>query len=262
VIFVALFLGLFGVFGIDNTQAVGLFNPETSIMPPINLQIGGGDGDPESVVATMQVLFLVSIIALAPSLLVLLTAFTRIIIVMSFTRQAMATQQMPPNQVLVGIALFLTLFVMAPELSQINENALQPLGAGDITIAEAIDYMWEPIRDFMLRMLNTDSGERSVALFMDLSDTLIYYDEEIPASVLIPAFILNELTMGFLMGFIIYLPFIVIDMVVASVLMSMGMMMLPPAMISMPFKIMVFVLSGGWRFIIENLLLTFFNPGG
>jgi flagellar biosynthetic protein FliP len=261
VIFVALFLGLFGVFGIDNTQAVGLFNPETSIMPPINLQIGGGDGDPESVVATMQVLFLVSLIALAPSLLVLLTAFTRIIIVMSFTRQAMATQQMPPNQVLVGIALFLTIFVMAPELTQINENALQPLGAGDITTAEAIDYMWEPIRDFMLRMLNTDSGERSVALFMDLSDTMIYYDEEIPASVLIPAFILNELTMGFLMGFIIYLPFIVIDMVVASVLMSMGMMMLPPAMISMPFKIMVFVLSGGWQFIIENIILTFFRTG-
>jgi flagellar biosynthetic protein FliP len=259
-IFAALFLGLFVVFGIDNVKAVGLFNPETSLLPNISLEVGATD-DPESVVATMQVLFLVSIIALAPSLLVLMTAFTRIIIVMSFTRQAMATQQMPPNQVLVGIAIFLTLFVMAPELSQINENALVPLGAGEIDTGQALEYMWEPIRDFMLRMLNNDTGEYAVNLFVDLSGTEVDYFYQIPPSVLIPAFILNELTIGFLMGFIIYLPFIVIDMVVASVLMSMGMMMLPPAMISMPFKIMVFVLAGGWRFIIENILLTFFNTG-
>lgn len=256
VLFAALFLGFLCVFSVQYVQAAGLLNPGADFFPGVSIEIGATD-DPESVVTTLQVLFLVSIIALAPSLLVLLTAFTRIVIVLSFTRQAMATQQMPPNQVLVGIALFLTLFIMAPQFSAINENALIPLGAGEIDTGQAIEAAWEPIRDFMLVQLSTNQGERSVALFMDLSDTMSYYDEQIPPSVLIPAFILNELTIGFLIGFLIYLPFIVIDMVVASVLMSMGMMMLPPAMISMPFKIMVFILSGGWQMIIEYMLLTF-----
>ncbi|MCL2223887.1 MAG: flagellar type III secretion system pore protein FliP [Defluviitaleaceae bacterium] len=254
-VFLALFfLGLFG--GVQTVNAAGLLNPDTSFFPGISVEVGATD-DPDSVVATLQVLFLFSIIAIAPSLLVLLTSFTRIVIVLSFTRQAMATQQMPPNQVLVGIAVFLTLFIMAPQFAAINENAIVPLGAGDIDTAQAIEAAWEPIRDFMFTQLDNDTGERAVALFMDLGDLMIDDINEIPPSVLIPAFILNEITIGFLMGFIIYLPFIVIDMVVASVLMSMGMMMLPPAMISMPFKIMVFILSGGWRMIIENMLLTF-----
>jgi len=256
-IFSVLFIfGLsFGTVSVSATD-MGLLNPDMNLLPEVALTIGASD-DPESVVTTLQVLFLVSIIALAPSLLVLLTAFTRIVIVLSFTRQAMATQQMPPNQVLIGIALFLTLFIMAPQLQAINENALQPLGRGEIDTAMALEASWVPIRDFMFVQLDNDFGERAVTLFMDLADVMIDYDYEIPPSVLIPAFILNELTVGFLMGFIIYLPFIVIDMVVASVLMSMGMMMLPPAMISMPFKIMVFILAGGWRMIIENMLLTF-----
>lgn len=257
VLLAVLFLGLFGMS--QPTYAAGLLNPDADLFPGISVEIGATD-DPESVVATLQVLFLVSIIALAPSLLVLLTAFTRIVIVLSFARQAMATQQMPPNQVLVGIALFLTLFIMAPVLSDINENAIQPFGAGEIDTAQAMEAAWAPIRDWMLHQLGTDAGDRSVTLFMDLSGTeLAYYETyaDIPASVLIPAFILNELTIGFFIGFLIYLPFIVVDMVVASVLMSMGMMMLPPAMISMPFKIMVFILSGGWRMIIEYMLLTF-----
>jgi flagellar biosynthetic protein FliP len=257
VLFAALFLGLFGFFGAEQVTAAGLLNPEnTSLLPGISVEIGATD-DPESVVATLQVLFLVSLIALAPSLLVLLTAFTRIIIVMAFTRQAMATQQMPPNQILVGMAIFLTLFIMAPQFTAINENAIIPLGAGDIDIPTAIDEAWAPLEEFMLRQLGNSNGELSVILFADLSDTVLEIGEVPPPNVLIPAFILNEITMAFLMGFIIYLPFIVIDMVVASVLMSMGMMMLPPAMISMPFKIMVFILSGGWRMIIENMLLTF-----
>ncbi|MCL1884786.1 MAG: flagellar type III secretion system pore protein FliP [Defluviitaleaceae bacterium] len=260
-IFVAtLLLGLFSMYTPAFAQGIfeqGLLNPDGSFFPGLTVEVGATD-DPESVVATMQVLFLVSLIALAPSLLVLLTGFVRIVIVLSFTRQAMATQQMPPNQVLVGIALFLTLFVMAPQLSVINENAIQPLGAGEIDTAQAIEAMWVPISEFMLEMMSNSFGENSLILFMDLSGTTVYDDSEIPAMVLIPAFILHELTIGFLAGFIIYLPFIVIDMVVASVLMSMGMMMLPPAMISMPFKIMVFILVGGWRFIVENLLMTFF----
>jgi len=253
VILAALFLGLFSV---QNVHAAGILDPYASFFPGITLEVGATD-DPQSVVATMQVLFLVSIIALAPSLLVLLTGFTRIVIVLSFTRQAMATQQMPPNQVLVGIALFLTLFIMAPQFNEINQNAIIPLGAGEIDTAQAIEAAWVPLRDFMFIQLDNQFGEHAVTLFMDLSGTMIYYDEQIPPSVLIPAFIVNELTMGFLMGFFIYLPFIVIDMVVASVLMSMGMMMLPPAMISMPFKIMVFILAGGWRVVIENMLRTF-----
>jgi flagellar biosynthetic protein FliP len=147
---------------------------------------------------------------------------------------------------------------MTPQFNAINENAIRPLGAGDIDIAMAIEAAWEPIQGFMLQQLNTDNGAASMELFVDLAQMPpVASPTEIPPSVLIPAFILNELTIGFLMGFIIYLPFIVIDMVVASVLMSMGMMMLPPAMISMPFKIMVFILSGGWRVIIENMMLTF-----
>ena len=257
VVFVTLFLGLF--FVPDTVYAQGLLNDEGSMMPEISLQIGASD-DPEAVVATLQVLFLVSIIALAPSLLVLLTSFLRIIIVLSFTRQAMATQQMPPNQVLVGIALFLTLFVMAPQFTAISENAIQPLGAGEINIEQAIEEAYAPLRDFMYHQLNNNSfGADSVTLFMDLGGVVVDFEagEQVPANVLIPAFIVNELMMGFMMGFMIYLPFIVIDMVVASVLMSMGMMMLPPAMISMPFKIMVFLLAGGWELIIVMMLQTF-----
>ncbi|MCL2577862.1 MAG: flagellar type III secretion system pore protein FliP [Defluviitaleaceae bacterium] len=247
---------LFLSLSVQVVSAQGLLNPDTPFFPGVSVEIGATD-NPESVVSTLQVLFLVSIIALAPSLLVLLTAFLRIIIVLSFARQAMATQQMPPNQVLVGIAIFLTLFIMAPQFSAINENAIIPLGAGEIDTAMAIEAAWEPIRDFMFVQLDNSGGADSVALFIDLANIEIDDINDIPPSVLIPAYILNELTMGFFMGFLIYLPFIVIDMVVASVLMSMGMMMLPPAMISMPFKIMVFILSGGWRMIIENTLLTF-----
>jgi len=226
----------------------------------LGLTLGGADGDPAGVVSTLQVLFLFSLIALAPSLLVLLTGFVRIIIVLSFMRQAMATQQMPPNQVLVGIALFLTIFVMTPIFNVINENALQPFSAGQISMDEAIELGMEPIREFMF----ANTNGRDMALFLDLAQ--IPEPEEleladVPNHVLIPAFILSELTTAFIMGFVIYLPFIVIDMVVASVLMSMGMMMLPPAMISLPFKIMTFLLAGGWSYIIEWLIRSFDGVG-
>ncbi|MCL1846245.1 MAG: flagellar type III secretion system pore protein FliP [Defluviitaleaceae bacterium] len=256
-VFATLLLGLF--FVPETAYAQGLLSDDATFFPGVSFEVGATD-DPEAVVATLQVLFLVSIIALAPSLLVLLTSFLRIIIVLSFTRQAMATQQMPPNQVLVGIALFLTLFVMAPQFTAINENAIQPLGTGDINIEQAIDEAYAPLRDFMYHQLNNNAfGSDAVALFMDLGGVEVDFEsgEHIPANVLIPAFIVNELMMGFFMGFMIYLPFIVIDMVVASVLMSMGMMMLPPAMISMPFKIMVFLLAGGWELIIVSTLQTF-----
>ena len=248
------------------TILLGLFVAPVSvqavdILPggnPFQLELGiGVSDDPESVVTTLQVLFLISIIALAPSLLILLTGFTRIIIMLAFTRQAMATQQMPPNQVLVGIALFLTIFIMAPVFTEINQNALVPFGAGELSTEEFIAEAMIPLRAFMFRQMETDTGARSLELFMNLTDNVMYEPEDVPMYVLIPAFLVNELAFGFMMGFLIYLPFIVIDMVVASVLMSMGMMMLPPAMISLPFKLMVFILSGGWRIVIESIMVTF-----
>ncbi|MCL2216345.1 MAG: flagellar type III secretion system pore protein FliP [Defluviitaleaceae bacterium] len=242
---------------------VGFFSVRTygaQLFPGFSPLLEGTD-DPEEVVSTLQVFFLVSLIALAPSLLVLLSGFTRIVIVLSFGRQAMATQQMPPNQVLVGIAIFLTIFIMTPYLSEINENALQPFGAGEMSIEEALDAAMVPIRRFMFRQLDTGTGMglSSLELFHNLADIQMYEIEDVPNYILIPAFVVNELMIAFIMGFLIYVPFIVIDMVVASVLMSMGMMMLPPAMISMPFKIMVFILAGGWEMLIQSLMVTF-NP--
>jgi flagellar biosynthetic protein FliP len=224
-----------------------------TLVPNISVSVGGTD-DPAEVVPALQVLFLVSIIALAPSLLMMLTGFTRIVITLHFIRAAMGTQQMPPNQVLIGVALILTLFLMSPILGEINDAALQPLSNGEISIEQAFEQGMAPLRKFML----DQTDDRDIALFEDLSGQ--YYDtvEELPYRVIIPAFILGELTKGFVMGFVLYLPFIVIDMVVASVLMAMGMMMLPPAMISMPFKILLFILSGGWTFVINYVMQTFY----
>ncbi|MDR1663300.1 MAG: flagellar type III secretion system pore protein FliP [Clostridiales bacterium] len=232
-----------------NIQPVYASNP---LLPEISLSVGGTD-DPADLVPALQVLFMVSIIALAPSLLMLLTGFTRIVISMHFLRAAMGTQQMPPNQVLVGVALVLTLYLMAPQLTAINETALQPLGRGEITIDEAIARGIEPLSRFMRSQVE----DRDVDLFCKLQGVTFETREEVPDSIIVPAFILGELTKGFIIGFVLYLPFIVIDMVVASVLMAMGMMMLPPAMISMPFKILLFLLAGGWGFFIEHVMATF-----
>ena len=209
--------------------------------------------NPEHVVTNLQILFLFALIALSPSILLMTTCFTRVLIVMHFTRSALGTQQMPPNQVMVGIALFISLFLMGPTLDRINTEALQPYSTGQMSQADAITNGMQPLRDFMIRQVN----DQDVALFLGLAgETFSTYDE-VPTRVLIPAFILGELTMGFKFGVIIYLPFIAIDMVVASVLMAMGMMMLPPAMISLPFKILLFVMVDGWNLIIETLIKTF-----
>ena len=209
--------------------------------------------NPSQVAAVLQLLFMLSLISLAPSLLIMLTSFTRIIISLQFLRSALGTQQMPPNQILIGLALFLTMFLMGPIFSDINENAVVPFSEGKLTAEEAIDTGMEPLRVFMRRQ----SEDKDIALFLELSGLTVENPEEIPDRVLIPAFMLGELTKGFKVGFIIYLPFIVIDMIVASVLMAMGMMMLPPVMISLPFKILLFIMSGGWSFMIESLVRTF-----
>ncbi|MDF2485056.1 MAG: hypothetical protein K0R46_1224 [Herbinix sp.] len=215
------------------------------------------DEDANGLSSTLQILMVLTVISIAPSILIMVTSFTRIIIVLHFTRAAIGTTTTPPNQVLVGLALFLTFFIMSPVLTQINTNAIEPLSAGTITQEEAFEAGLAPIRTFMLEQLV--GHEKDIRLFMDIAkmDTVDTTDE-IPITVLIPAFIISELRTAFIIGFLIYIPFIVIDMVVASTLMSMGMMMLPPTMISMPFKILLFIMADGWNLVIGELVQTFY----
>ena len=212
------------------------------------------ENDEGSFSGTIQILVILTVLSLAPSILIMLTSFTRIIIVLHFVRQALGTATSPPNQVLVGLALFLTMFIMSPVFSQVYNNAVKPLEAGEITTQEALEEGMEPIREFMLDNVN----KKDLKMFIKISDTKVEdsYDD-IPTTTLIPAFILSELRAAFIIGFLIYIPFIVIDMIVASTLMSMGMMMLPPTTISAPFKILLFILADGWNLVIGNLVQTF-----
>jgi flagellar biosynthetic protein FliP len=222
-----------------------------SALPDVSLNIGSGSG---GTAETVKILLMLTILALAPSILIMMTSFTRIVIVLSFVRNALGLQQTPPNQVLVGLALFLTLFVMSPVISDINTQAYTPLKNGEITEVQALDRAKAPLRDFMLRQTkNTD-----LKLFLGLSKQKESEDlSKIPMTTVIPAFITSELKRAFTIGFLLYLPFLIIDMVVASVLMSMGMMMLPPSMISLPLKIMLFVLVDGWDLVVKSLILSF-----
>ena len=215
----------------------------------------------EDSTTTIEIIILLTILSLAPSILIMVTAFTRIVIVLSFTRSAMGTQQMPPNQVMIGLALFLTFFVMFPIFDDVKTNAWDPYAAGDIQIDEMLDRTVKPIRVFMYDQIRLQRHDGDLINFMNIANRDIPESfEDIPTYVLIPAFITSEIKTGFVIGFIIYIPFIVIDMVVASALMSMGMMMLPPVMISLPFKIMLFVLVDGWNLTIGTLIKTF-NSG-
>ncbi len=212
------------------------------------------DGDTGSLSATVEILIVLTIIALAPSILVMLTSFTRIIVVLHFTRTALGTQTSPPNQVMIGLALFLTLFIMWPTFTAIYDTAIVPFDKGEITQEEALDRAGKPIRDFMYGQTQT----KDLDLFCEISNTTYEDYDDIPFTVLVPSFILSELRTAFIIGFLIYIPFIVIDMVVSSVLMSMGMMMLPPTTISMPFKILLFILADGWNLVIGSLVKTFY----
>lgn len=210
----------------------------------------------EETANSLRLLGLLTILSLAPAILIMVTSFTRIIIVLSFLRSALATQQTPPNQVLIGLALFLTFFIMSPIASEINENALQPYLKEEITQSEAIEEALEPLREFMFRQ----TREKDLALFLEVGgadlSTNIELDD-ISTTTLVPAFVISELKTAFQMGFVLFIPFIVLDMVVSSALMSMGMMMLPPAMISLPFKLLLFVMVDGWNVLIKSLLLSF-----
>ncbi|MGV8146360.1 MAG: flagellar type III secretion system pore protein FliP [Alkaliphilus sp.] len=225
----------------------------TITIPRIGVTIDETE-NPEQVATSLQILFLLTILSLAPSILIMMTAFTRIIIVLSFLRNAIATQQTPPTQVLIGLALFLTFFVMSPIASEINQNAIQPYLAEEISDEQAIEFAMKPVREFMFRQ----TREKDLALFLEMSNSETPVElDEVSTTVLIPAFIISELKTAFQLGFILFLPFIVLDMVVASTLMSMGMMMLPPAMISLPFKILLFVMVDGWNIVIRSLVTGF-----
>ncbi len=210
-------------------------------------------GETGGISGALQIVIILTVIALCPSILIMLTSFTRILVVLHFTRAALNTQTAPPNQVLVGMALFLTLFIMSPIFSQIYTQAYVPLSNNEITQEEALDLAVAPIRDFMFKNVD-DKDLDAMCSIAGIEEASEY--EDIPTTVLIPSFILSELRIAFFIGFLIYIPFIVIDMVVSSILMSMGMMMLPPTTISMPFKILLFVLADGWNLIIVNLVQT------
>lgn len=212
------------------------------------------DNDPGNVSTAVQLLLLLTILTLAPSILIMLTSFTRIVIVLGFVRTSLATQQMPPNQILIGLALFLTFFIMAPTFGQVYDEALEPLFNEEITLDEAYERASIPFKEFMAK----HTRQKDLALFLDYSEAEPPESiEDIPLSALIPAFAISELKTAFQMGFMIFIPFLVIDMAVASVLMSMGMMMLPPVMISLPFKILLFVIVDGWYLITHSLLESF-----
>lgn len=212
------------------------------------------NSDPTNISTSIKLMLLLTVFSLAPGILILMTSFARIVIVLSFVRTSLATQQMPPNQVLIGLALFLTFFIMAPTFNQIYDEALEPLFAEEMTLDEAYDSASAPLKEFMAK----HTRQKDLALFMNYSgaerpETV----QDIPLMTLVPAFAISELKTAFQMGFMIFIPFLVIDMAVASVLMSMGMMMLPPVMISLPFKILLFVLVDGWYLITHSLLNGF-----
>jgi flagellar biosynthesis protein FliP len=212
------------------------------------------NSDPENVSASVKLLLLLTVLSIAPSILILMTCFTRIVIVLSFVRTSLGTQQMPPNQVLIGLALFLTFFIMAPTFKEVNDKALQPLFEEKINLEEAYERASIPIKEFMSK----HTRQKDLALFLKYSGAERPKSvQDIPLTALVPAFAISEIKTAFQMGFMIFIPFLVIDMVVASVLMSMGMMMLPPVMISLPFKILLFVLVDGWYLVVKSLLESF-----
>ena len=228
-------------------------NSDFNVGNQFTVTVDRGNG---TISGALRILLILTAIAIAPILLLMLTSFTRIIIVLHFTRTALNTQTTPPNQILLGIALFLTIYIMSPIFAQIYSDAIKPLDEGKITAQEAYEVGIVPLREFMYEQTQM----KDVSTFMEISGHTDWNGEadSVPTSVLIPSFMLSELRTAFIIGFLIYIPFLIIDMVVASVLMSMGMMMLPPTTISMPFKILLFVLADGWDLIIVNLVKTFF----
>lgn len=240
---------------IEGSTAGEVQDPDSPEDFELNITSNAGSS---SLSASMKMVLVLTVLSIAPFIVIMVTSFTRIVVVLHFVRSALGTQTTPPNQVLVGLALFLTLFIMSPVITQINTDCIQPFEAGEMTQEEALNAGLKPLRTFMFQQTN----RKDIRLFLELSkqsdDVEVSNENEIPTTVLIPAFMISELRTAFIIGFLIYLPFIVIDMVVASTLMSMGMMMLPPTTISMPFKILLFVLADGWNLVVGQLIKTFY----
>jgi flagellar biosynthetic protein FliP len=220
----------------------------------LELRIGGGEGE-GGLTTPIKILLLMTLLSVVPAILVSVTSFTRLIIVAHFLRQSLGTQSMPPNQVLIGLALFLTYFIMQPVGERVNQEALQPMFKGEITEMQALDQACVPLRQFMLRY----TREKDLALFINIAKhPKPDNPQDLPMRIVIPSYIISELKAAFQIGFVLYIPFLVIDMVVAAILLSMGMMQLPPVIISTPFKILLFVMVDGWNLVIGSLVRSFY----
>ncbi|MDO7788377.1 flagellar type III secretion system pore protein FliP [Desulforamulus aquiferis] len=222
-------------------------------IPNINLNVETAS-EPQQVVDSVKLLIFLTLLSLVPAFLMMLTSFTRIVVVLSFLRSALGTQQTPPNQVLIGLALFLTLFIMAPVYQDINQNAIEPYIANQLTYEQATENAAKPLRDFMVRQ----TREKDLGLFLSVANVDRPNNiDEVPMTIIVPAFVISELKTAFQIGFILFVPFLVIDMVVASTLMAMGMFMLPPVMVALPFKLLLFVMVDGWYLVVKSLLESF-----
>jgi flagellar biosynthetic protein FliP len=237
----------------NNTAQNQTAQQQGSNLPRIDLSVTPVEGKDDYAMA-IQVLILLTILSFGPAFITMMTSFTRLIVVFSFLRLAMGTQQSPPNQVLVGLALFLTIYIMAPVFNEVNQQAIQPYLNDEVTQAEALDAASIPLKDFMIKQ----TREKDLLLFMDLAgEPAVTNTAEIPLYVIVPSFVISELKMAFQIGFMIYLPFLVVDLVVASVLLAMGIIFLPPVLVSLPFKILIFVLTDGWYLIVESMMQSF-----
>ncbi|MBT8002789.1 MAG: flagellar type III secretion system pore protein FliP [Rhodospirillales bacterium] len=244
-------IGIAGLKLIVPALLILVASTDSAFAQSVSLDLGKGA---DSTGRLIQIVLLMTVLTLAPSILIMMTSFTRIVIVLSFVRTALGTQQTPPNQVLVSLAMFLTFFIMMPTFEKVYDNGIQPLMEGRISEADAFERSAEPIRDFMLRHVR----EKDLVLFADLSGTSdTEIRKQMPLRILIPSFMISELRRAFEIGFLVFIPFLIIDMVVASVLMAMGMMMLPPIIIALPFKIVFFVLVDGWFMIVGSLVKSF-----
>jgi flagellar biosynthetic protein FliP len=224
------------------------------VAPPASSRVDVNVTGVGSISAPLQIVLLLTLLTFVPAILVTMTSFTRIVIVFHFLRQALGTQEMPPNQVLIGLALFLTMFIMAPVGTVVNDAALQPAIAGQISVGEAIERATPPMRAFMLKQ----TREKDLALFVELGRVpKPQTPDDLPMRVVVPAYVISELKTGFQMGFFLFIPFLLIDLIVSTTLLSMGMMMLPPAMISLPFKVMLFVMIDGWNLLVGSVVRSF-----
>ncbi|MGY0375163.1 flagellar type III secretion system pore protein FliP [Clostridium sp. JNZ J1-5] len=250
--FLLIFLVFLGALFFIKTNVYAAPNPVP--VPKIDISIDGA-GSPKNYVDNIKLLIMLTVLSLLPSFLVMMTSFTRIIVVLGFTRNALGTQQAPPNQVLIGLALFLTIFIMAPTFNTINKEAVKPFLENKINQEQAMSKAAKPMREFMLKQ----TREKDLGLFLDISkvDKTKITKDNVPLYIVIPSFIISELQTAFKIGFLIFIPFLIIDIVVASILMSMGMFMLPPVMISLPFKILLFVMVDGWYLLVKSLVMGF-----